>query len=138
MYKKTGEKIVQLRLIDYESLCIIKDCTKLTCDKRFFHAGYSRKTSDKKNAFAFLWWQCVVVAYAWHHELVCLELNAIKLVDDCFSGKLDACFKDFLNEADVPFLQDFAISKMITESTVMKTLQIFGDSFKRLLAENAV
>jgi len=85
--------MIQLRLIDYKSLCTIKNCSILTRDQRFFHVGYSRKASDKTNAFAFLWWQCVVVAYAWHHKLISAELNAIKLVDDCFSGKLGACFK---------------------------------------------
>jgi len=130
MLKKNVRVGIQLRLIDYESLCIIQDARMVPVDERCFHIEFSSNPDERTNAFVFLWWQCVVVAYAWHHKLISAELNAIKLLDDCFSGKLGACFKDCLDEVDVPFLQDCAISKIIMESMVTKTLQIFGDCFK--------
>ncbi len=137
MWKKTGRKM-QLRLVDFESLCPIDSCNGLPTDGRCFHVKFISDSDEKSNAFAFLWWQCLLVANTWLIETSSDELDAKTFVNDCRDGKLGACFKGLLDEEDVNFLQEFAGNKMVTETTVMKLLQIFGAVFYRITKRNAV
>ena len=56
MWKNVAEG-VQLRLIDYESLCMIETCSKVPKDKRCVHVSYIPQSGEDINIFAFLWWQ---------------------------------------------------------------------------------
>jgi len=78
------------------------------------------------------------VANTWLIETSSDKLDAKNFVNDCRDGKLGACFRELLDEDDVDFLQEFAGNKMVTETTVMKSLQIFGAVFYGIAKRNAV
>jgi len=137
MWKKTRDDM-QLRLVDFESLCNVMLCSELPVDRRCFHVGSISDPDETTNAFAFLWWQCLLVANTWLKKTCSDKLDARKFVIDCHYGKLSAYFKGFLDEKDVIFLQEFAGSQMIMETMVMKTLQIFGEVFYRMAKRNTM
>jgi len=119
-------RVIELRVIDYESLCVITACGKVPQDPRCFHVQYFFRSAD---AFAFLWWQCLLLANAWLNKTPCIDLDAKKFVLDCSNGKLSSYFKDFQDPADVNFLQEFGMGKKITETTVMESIEIFERRF---------
>jgi len=123
---------MQLRLVDLESLSLINYCSDLPIDKRCFHILFSSQSDEKRNAFAFLWWQCLLVANTWLNKSCSENLDAEQFVIDCCSGKLSACFQGFLDNTDITFLQEFAKQKKVTETTVTISLQIFGKVFNRI------
>jgi len=75
------------------------------------------------------------VANTWLTETSLDKLDAKNFVNDCHDGKLGACFKELLDKEVVDFLQEFAGNKMVTETTVMKSLKKFGAVFMGLQRE---
>jgi len=69
------------------------------------------------------------VANAWLNKTPCKDLDAENFVLDCCDGNLSSYFKDFQDPADVNFLQEFGMGKKITETTVMKSIEIFERRF---------
>jgi len=137
MWKKNGGEM-QLRLVDFESLCNVDSCSGLPTDKRCLHVQFISDSNEKTNAFAFLWWQCLLMANTWLTKTCSDKLDARKFVHDCHYGKLSAYFGGFLDEKDVIFLQEFPGNKMVMETMVIKTLQIFGEVFYGIAKRNTM
>jgi len=125
MWNNNAGEGIQLRLIDYESLCMVKDAHMVPVDKKCFHIKFSSNPDEREDAFVFLWWQCFFVANAWFKHWITDELSPRQFVTDCRSGDLSGCFHGSLDETDETFLRECAVNQKITEKTVMKSLHIF-------------
>jgi len=111
---KTTKGKVQLRLIDYESLCPIKCSYVLHHNERCFHEGFSNKLSDQRNAFALLWWQCLLMAYAWLYELSSSTVDAQTFVYCCCHGRnLPTYFEGFLHRANLLSCKNMAKTRRL-------------------------
>jgi hypothetical protein len=109
-----------IKLIDYESLILFEDWIAPENDGRYVKPG------PTWNATTFVWWQCICLAYTWHHQL---DANALR--QGHFFQNL---VLDFNGSRSMVWLQDFAggdskrdaIDRKFVKVTLSKLGKLFG------------
>jgi hypothetical protein len=109
-----------IKLIDYESLISFQYWIAPVNDGRYVKPG------PTWNATTFVWWQCICLAYAWHHQL---DANTLRQGHFFWNLVLD-----FNGSRSIGWLQDFTGGEnrkdAIDGKFVKVTLSKLGKLFK--------
>jgi len=91
--------VIDLRVIDFESLVRIRDCDALPKTSNSFHITYDRQPREE-TGLSFLWWQCMLVANAWLGRKPMESINAPDFVSGCCKGKIGDYIADLTKKGN--------------------------------------
>jgi hypothetical protein len=116
-----------LRLIDYESLCLIVDVPPDDAG-RVFHPSYDDTVHEADyTAMRHLMWQCMFTAYVWAMQLDPglgdSEYDSRQFVTDFHSNSLN---REFLEEPNLQVVFSMVQQQDITDVMVKRLLHLLG------------
>jgi hypothetical protein len=124
--KRLPNGIEMLELIDYESVCELKDVPTSNTDSTFC-ADYDRSVENEDyTALRHLWWQCMFIADTWamKKNIETGIYDACTFVHRYHSKLLDAHFWGNIDPSEVEKIEK---EETITAEMVLRTLQILSE-----------
>jgi len=118
----------EMRMIDYESLTEMEAWPEIMYE--------FLRNIKAQSAFAFVWWQCITLAYAWLTEIEYKYLADMEqLQTDIQDGDVDATFKNLFGE-NWSNIAEMATKNEITEQELESRIEQMTQAFRRLQGQS--
>jgi len=117
--------VIDLRLIDLESLAMVRDCSVVPNVRNSFHISYDRQQRSK-TGLNFLWWQCLLIAYTWFGRKNSESIHVSAFVWDCRQGNIGN-HMEYLSEKEKSTLSSIACGEEVLQENITSTLELLSE-----------